>query len=84
MEELKKIMLRKLDLNMELFVWWWEEFLPASVGISTHWDDKVYSYVTISEHRAKRDDGNKPTVADCYDVSTVVKAYAYFFCFGNN
>ena len=80
--ELKKIMLRKPDLNMDLFVWWWEKVLPAAVGISTHWDDKVYNYVTISEHRAKRDDGGEPTMADCY-VSPVVEAYAYF-CFENN
>jgi hypothetical protein len=47
-DEFLKIIARDPDLDKELFIWWWTEFMPKASGSSRLWNKQVYCFGTLS------------------------------------
>ena len=60
-DKIGAIITRAKKVDLKLFAWWWEKFLPAATGNTTHWDNKIHLYNTISESRIPNS-GNRLSV----------------------
>jgi len=49
-EEFLKILRRDKDVNKDLFVWWWDVYLPKAAGSAKVWNHTNKFYGLISEH----------------------------------
>ena len=54
-EAFEKILRRDKDLDEELFIWWWTEYMPKAAGSARIWNKTVYYFGRLSDHAPRND-----------------------------
>ena len=56
--EIEKILRRDVDLNKELFDWWWTDYIPKACGAADIWSDQRKYFGMLSIHGLVADPNN--------------------------
>ena len=54
-DEILKILRRDKDLDKDLFIWWWTEYMPKAAGSARVWTKQLYYFGRLCDHAPQND-----------------------------